>query len=443
MKKLLLITSAILILFGCQKQDQNEQIADKWNGYEKFYKAGEVYKNIIVGRNTVAGTITYGIDGNANFYATFTPNSNYQLEETYLYAGTWRDMPKSKDGDPKMSRFPLHTIHSPLANSFTYLIPLVNLPPCESPGFVVSAYAELQSTDKCGNKTPSWGGWDRRHEDKTSGGYFTYYYNAPAEPHKLFYVRKKDGCGHRETYLIDRDDNNHERRCTKISSEDVEPDVTYIGIEKDPGSSNQLQVVNPSDGSAPQLWVDPMGSIPDAPDMYNAGALQSGTVVQNATILGSDYYYIDALTQDIYQVSFSLDDNGAVVINSVAAIASIPSSLSDFTINDIAMTYDGNNKIMTVIGNSSDPNVATMYNLTIPLEGTITVSEAITPQWGDSTIGTIGGNSTISYDVNGDLYLTSSYGDNSITGKINPSTGTGNSDVTELPGGADGGIVIL
>ncbi len=71
MKKAILFLSGILLLASCSQKNNIESPADRWNGYEKFLKAGEVTYDLFAGKNILVGTVTYGITEDANFYATY------------------------------------------------------------------------------------------------------------------------------------------------------------------------------------------------------------------------------------------------------------------------------------------------------------------------------------------------------------------------------------
>ena len=72
MKKIYLFLIAIVVLASCTKQaTDDQQIADKWNGYQKYLKTGEMVHTLWAGKNINVGTVTYGIDDNANFYVTY------------------------------------------------------------------------------------------------------------------------------------------------------------------------------------------------------------------------------------------------------------------------------------------------------------------------------------------------------------------------------------
>ena len=57
MKKLLIIFAALVLVYGCQKQ--NDQTIDKWKGYESFYKSGPVTKTLWAGQHINVGTVVY------------------------------------------------------------------------------------------------------------------------------------------------------------------------------------------------------------------------------------------------------------------------------------------------------------------------------------------------------------------------------------------------
>ena len=61
MKKMLLFIAAVVILAACSKKDASENTLERFNGYDQFLKAGEIYKDLRI-RGGVVGTVTYRLN---------------------------------------------------------------------------------------------------------------------------------------------------------------------------------------------------------------------------------------------------------------------------------------------------------------------------------------------------------------------------------------------
>jgi len=123
----------ILMMCSCIKQDKSVEPSSNWNGYFKYLKRGEVIHTLWAGRNIDVGTVTYGIDDNANFYVTYDcSSSGWLISESHMFAGDKKDMPLNKPGNPKVGRFPYSANHSPWVSTYTYSVALTDLPPAEA-----------------------------------------------------------------------------------------------------------------------------------------------------------------------------------------------------------------------------------------------------------------------------------------------------------------------
>ena len=88
MKNIIAFFIMILVMASCEKRSPVEEPTDKWNGYAKYLKTGEMVHTLWAGKHINVGTATYGIDENANFYVTYnTTASGWTMSETHMYAG--------------------------------------------------------------------------------------------------------------------------------------------------------------------------------------------------------------------------------------------------------------------------------------------------------------------------------------------------------------------
>jgi hypothetical protein len=407
MKKLLLIFSAILIIYGCQREKLDEQAVDKFNGYESFYKTGEMEKTLWAGQNINVGTATYGIDDDGNFYVTYQTTGDWVLLETHLYAGTWEALPKNKPGNPKIGRFPYSADHGSGVSTYTYTIPLTSLPPCQEPGFIVAAHAAVKNISN-GQGETAWGAWDREFCDRRWGGYSNYYYNEPPYLHTLLYGSEYNNTT-LNIYLINATDGESDL----ILSEDIGtyPSDTYDGIAWDP-VSNYLFFTTYSEGVVSELMINTMEE--------NAVSISAGTlngIAQSASFYDGQFYYIDEVDNTINAVTFDSDwmKNGETVVSTIP---------NEITVHDLAFSPDG----------------STIYLVGVYQTNTQLISLDVNTDTYSVINISLANDAQIAYGSDDQLYAVSASGTGSIVSSLDPTTGTvieiGDEDI----GG--GGVII-
>lgn len=405
MKKLLLIIGALVIMYGCQREQSDDQTANIWNGYESFYKSGEVVKTLYAGQHIDAGTVTYGIDDNANFYVTYQTTGNWVMIETHMFAGTWEDLPKNKPGNPKIGQFPYSSSHGSGVTTYTYLVPLTSLPPCESPGFIVAAHAVVKSNKQT---ETAWGDWDRDFCDRRWGGYSNYYYNEPPNQHTLLYGTEYNG-NMLNIYVINASNGESDL----VLSEDIGnyPSGTYDGMAWDP-VSNYLFFTTYSSGVNSELMINTMAE--------NAVSISVGTlngISKSATFFDGKFYYVDETTNTIKAVTF--DENW--MIASETPVSTIPSSLS---VNDIAISPNGNTIYM--VGVYQDDTQLVSLNISTDAYSVSNISLANDAQ--------------ITYGSDDVLYVVSTIGQGAVVSSLEPSSGLSTQISTNEIGGS--GVII-
>lgn len=395
---MLLFVAALALLASCNKKEATDNTVDKWNGYEEYYKTGEMYKDIVTRKGAVVGTATYGIDDNANFYVTLETSGAWEFSKTFMYAGKWKNMPKRRKRKPKTRDFPFNEKHDPFVTSVTYTIPLVDLPPAEEPGFVVAAGGRAYNPNKCWDDDDYtlkkvWATWDRRFSCKTWGGYSNYYYNQPYEPHTILY-----GTEYRNDslaiYLIDATDGTS----TLISTDYVgtPPDTTFDGTAWDP-TTGQFFFTN---YGVQELWVDNM----DSTDAYKVGDL--GGIAASATYDNGSFYYVDQTNNQVMEVVLTGTDT--LSIASETLVSTVPTSIA---VNDIA--YDPVGGTIYFVGVYQTNVELISLDVTTDTYSTITLAETIQPD------------AQIAYGDDGSLYMVSGSvnGGGSIVSALDPQTG--------------------
>lgn len=324
MKKLSFLAAAVILLASCAK-NPSDLPADKWNGYERFLKMGEQVHNIYAGKNNIViGTVTYGIDDNANFYVTYDCSSTeWSLKRTCMYAGDKKFMPVNKKGAPKIEKFPHKKNHYPRVETYTYTIPLTNLPPADEPGFAVSSYCLAYRSVKCddGQEKDAWAEGDFKFTDKGKGWYDIYYFNQPVYEYTILYGLSYSSDSLR-LFHIDVTNGITEETFVEFVGGTA---GTYDGAAYDVESGMLFFTKS----STNELWVN---LLKDEDSSYVAGTL-NGTA-NNATYNNDVFYYVDGETLTIHGVTFNQD----WTIASESVLDTIPSSI---TVYDIAINPEG------------------------------------------------------------------------------------------------------
>ncbi|MBW6460799.1 MAG: hypothetical protein K0B08_09515 [Bacteroidales bacterium] len=320
MKNVFLLFFVILLAASCTKQSAVEEPADQWNGYFKYLKAGELVKTLWAGKNINVGTVTYGIDENANFYATYDcSSSGWTISETHMYAGDKIDMPLNKPGTPKIGLFPNSGYHNPRVSTFTYYVPLTSLPPCEQPGFVVTAHCVVHSPSN--QEETAWAEGDYTFTDKGWGWYDVYYYNQPPNEFTIIY-----GTSYTDGYLILYHVDLTNGTADPILQEFVGDNAgVYDGAAFDL-ESGMFFFAN---YNTKELWAN---QLKDEYPSFKSGDL-IGTAA-SGTFYSGAYYYVDAVPNTINKVTFTTDFQ----IANEMVLSTIPNSV---TVTDIAMSPVG------------------------------------------------------------------------------------------------------
>jgi hypothetical protein len=316
----------MLLLASCARQSSLEEPSASWNGYFHYLKSGESMHTLWAGQNINIGTVTYGIDENANFYVTYDCGvSGWQISETHLYAGDRAQMPLNKPGSPKIGLFPHSGVHQPRVTEYTYRVPLSELPPCAAPGFVVAAHCVAHSP--WGQTESAWAEGDHTFSDKGWGWYDTYYYDPPVTPFGIIYGT---------TLTVDSLILYHIDLSSGIANVILREFVgnengTFNGAAYD----NEDERLFFSNTTSRQLWFNDLAS--ESPSVCS-GLL--GGVASNGTFRDGSYYYADMLSQTLRRVDFTT----AGAISCETVLDTVPGNV---TIGDMAMSPDGSVLYMT------------------------------------------------------------------------------------------------
>lgn len=333
MKKMIILMLACMPFISCVKQNSNNELAGNWNGYEKFLKTGEMVHTLWAGKNINAGTVTYGLDNNANFYVTYDCSaSGWLISETHMFAGDKALMPLNKPGAPKIGLFPNSAIHNPRVSSVTYRIPLSQLPPCALPGFVVASHAVVRNPS--GRTETAWAEGDYTFSDKGWGWYDSYYYDPPADPLPVLYATAFTN-DTLKLYHVDISTGVVQLMLAEFVGNSS---GTYDGAAYDE-ESGLFFFTNFSTG---ELWInDLQGEEPS----FCAGLLEGQSA--SGCFLDQTYYYVNDENNTINVVYF--DDEWQ--ISGIETLDTIPDAI---TVNDIDISPDGD--ILYILGHFQDGN---------------------------------------------------------------------------------------
>lgn len=321
---------AALLLAACERQGTIEEADDPWNGYLDYLKQGEIVHTLWAGRNMDVGTVTYGIDDQANFYVTYDcGTSGWVISETHMFAGDKSGLPLNKPGSPRIGRFPNSGTHTPPVSSFTYTVPLASLPPAEDPGFVVAAHCVVEGPS--GQQETAWAEGDYSFTDKDWGWYDVYYYNQEQFPSTILYgtLETLDTL---EVYFIHVEEDTS---CLVFREYVGDNPGSYDGAAFDDVTCTFF-FANYNTG---ELWVNQLQE--EGPSIC-AGVL-TGTPA-SGTFYDGYYFYVDADMNTINRVTFG----SGWQITGIEVLSTIPSTL---TVNDIAMNPSGT--CLYILGDNS------------------------------------------------------------------------------------------
>jgi hypothetical protein len=327
MKNTMILIAAAILAASCAKTGLEEDPSPEiWNGYGKYLKAGEQVHTLWAGKNINIGTVTYGIDGDANFYVTYDcSSSGWLISETHMYAGTRSAMPLNKPGAPKIGLFPYAGYHYPKVGLFTYRVPLSQLPPCESPGFVVAAHAVVHGPN--GRQETAWAEGSYSFSDKGWGWYDDYYFNSAVFESIIIYAitQSNDSLNLYHLDVINQD-------ADLMLSEYVgNAPGSYNGAAYD-DESGMFFFVNYNTG---ELWVN---DLQEDGASFCAGILDGNAA--SGTFYDGAYYYVDEDSHTIHRVTFS----GTWAISGETVLDTLPGLTG---IYDIAMSPGGEFLYMT------------------------------------------------------------------------------------------------
>lgn len=143
---------------------------------------GDGCKTLIAGQNIDAGDVCLAVEGD-NLQVTYTTQNGWQLTEAHLWTGSvFADIPMTKQGNPRIGRFPYQTGNISGANNYTFSVPLSSLSADCGINYYLAAHAALRKDNGDGsfqNET-GWGGGDRMVEKGSWAMYSSYQFSCGA-----------------------------------------------------------------------------------------------------------------------------------------------------------------------------------------------------------------------------------------------------------------------
>jgi hypothetical protein len=177
---LLSALSTLLVLGSCKKQDdsikpsnQKKSISSTSNVVMPYDSCETIIENFYAGQNILVGSINVTND-DVNLYVTFNTEGAWQMSKTHLYVGTLKGMPVNQSGNPQIGKFPYSTTFDPMVISYTFTIPLVELPADDC--LVVAAHAEVNKIGTDGQTLETQTAWGDGIQIKNGGSWASYFY---------------------------------------------------------------------------------------------------------------------------------------------------------------------------------------------------------------------------------------------------------------------------
>jgi len=178
---LLSALAALLILASCKKQDEAIKPSNQKKGTSStnsnvvmpYDSCETIIENFYAGQHILVGSINVTND-DVNMYVTFNTEGDWQMSKTHLYVGTLKGMPVNQSGNPQIGKFPYSTTFDPMVISYTFTIPLVELPGDDC--LVVAAHAEVNKVGPDGQVVDTQTAWGDGIQIKDGGSWASYFY---------------------------------------------------------------------------------------------------------------------------------------------------------------------------------------------------------------------------------------------------------------------------
>ncbi len=294
MKKFLLIIALFAIIAGCSKHEVVDELpADIWNGYQNYksYMQVELY----AGQHILVGTVTYEFTTDALFKATYDLTGGWTMSESHLYAGDYDQLPTNKPGAPKIGNFPFQETHDPAVTTYTYTIPVADLPPGEN-GFVCAAHCVVNNPN--GGDETGWAKGNRTFSDKGWGSYTDDYFQQATDIPVIYGIQKNE-----DGTLVLIHINGYTQEVDIILTEILTGSGVINAVAYDANTGNLFFVL---DGN---LWVNNLNSENPSVLIGPLPGLAGGGV-----FIGGNYYYIDVdpnsgSYMEIIEVQIQYDEN--------------------------------------------------------------------------------------------------------------------------------------
>lgn len=121
------------------------------------------------GQNILAGNISIS-NTSTDLIITLNLTGGWQTDQTHLYVGDPANMPVNPSGNPMIGQFPYSDPHNPMVSSYTWTLPLANLPSC----FAIALHADVHLVNN-GVIVQSETGWGDGEQFTNAGSWASYY----------------------------------------------------------------------------------------------------------------------------------------------------------------------------------------------------------------------------------------------------------------------------
>lgn len=162
---------AALSAFGC---DSSDDLSRRQNAVQ--YSQQSQCTALLAGQSINAGSVCLSVQGE-NLVAAYTTTGGWELTEAHLWVGDdLAAMPRTKNGNPQIGRFPYNSGDISGATSYSFSIPLSSLSSGDLCGhtFYVAAHAAVRKPDGSGGYQTETG-WGAGSQITTGGSWATYF----------------------------------------------------------------------------------------------------------------------------------------------------------------------------------------------------------------------------------------------------------------------------
>ncbi|HNP68009.1 MAG TPA: hypothetical protein PKH16_08910 [Aequorivita sp.] len=142
--KLLILFLGIIFISSCSRDNENDNLLinqpdDIVASREEPTSDGYcIQVDLMAGQHYDSGNVEVAIYGD-NLLVTYSMEGDWILNASHLFVGDCSQRPSNKSGNPRIGHFPYSASHPNGTTTYTYSIPLSDLPNC----LCIAAHAEV------------------------------------------------------------------------------------------------------------------------------------------------------------------------------------------------------------------------------------------------------------------------------------------------------------